>query len=85
MVKNGNYIEAIAGYDKIILLKPKNAVYLYKRGLAKLQSGTNLDGAIKDFSKAIEIKPKYSDAFWGRGMARKIKHEYKEASEELLS
>jgi tetratricopeptide (TPR) repeat protein len=83
MVKNGNYIEAIAGYDKIILLKPKNAVYLYKRGLAKLQSGTNLDGAIKDFSKAIEIKPKYSDAFWGRGMARKMKHEYKEASEDL--
>lgn len=81
--KNGDYVGAKAGYDKVLLKDPDNAVCLYKSGLMSIQIGIDLDDAIQNFSKAILIKPKYSDAYWGRGMARKMKNEYKEASQDL--
>jgi tetratricopeptide (TPR) repeat protein len=81
--KNGDYVGAKAGYDKVLLKDPNNAICLYKSGLMSIQMGIDLDDAIQNFSKAIQIKPKYSDAYWGRGMARKIKYEYKEADEDL--
>jgi tetratricopeptide (TPR) repeat protein len=81
--KNGDYVGAKAGYEKVLLKDPKNAICLYKSGLMSIQMGIDLDDAIQNFSKAIEIKPKYSDAYWGRGMARKMKYEYKEAGEDL--
>jgi tetratricopeptide (TPR) repeat protein len=48
-----------------------------------IQMGIDLDEAIEDFTKAIQLIPKYSDAYWGRGMARKMKNEYKQASDDL--
>jgi tetratricopeptide (TPR) repeat protein len=81
--KNGDYVGAKAGYEKVLLKDPKNAICLYKSGLMSIQMGIDLDEAIQNFSKAIQIKPKYSDAYWARGMARKMKYEYKEASEDL--
>lgn len=81
--KNGDYVGAKAGYDRVLLNDPKNAICLYKSGLMSIQMGIDLDDAIQNFSKAIQIKPKYSDAYWGRGMARKMKYEYKEAGEDL--
>lgn len=81
--KKGDYIGAKAGYNKVLLKEPNNITCLYKSGLMSVQMGIDLDDAIKDFTKAIQLKPKYSDAYWGRGMARKMKHEYKEASEDL--
>lgn len=81
--KNGDYVGAKAGYKKVLINEPNNTTCLYKSGLMTIQMGIDLDEAIKDFTKAIQLKPKYSDAYWGRGMARKIKHEYKEAEEDL--
>jgi tetratricopeptide (TPR) repeat protein len=81
--KVGDYIEAKAGYDNVLLQEPNNEICLYKSGLMSIQMGIDLDDAINGFSKAIQINPKYSDAFWGRGMARKMKHEYNQASEDL--
>lgn len=81
--KNGDYVEAKAGYDKVLLNDPNNSICLYKSGLMSIQMGIDLNDAIQNFSKAIQIKPKYSDAYWGRGMARKMKNEYKEASQDL--
>ena len=81
--QNGDYVGAKAGYDKVLLKDPNNAICLYKSGLMSIQMGIDLDDAIQNFSKAIQIKPKYRDAFLVRGIARKMKHEYKEASEDL--
>lgn len=81
--KNGDYIVAKSGYDSVLLKDPKNTICLYKSGLMSIQMGIDFDDAIQNFSKAIQIKPKYSDAYWGRGMARKMKFNYKEASEDL--
>jgi tetratricopeptide (TPR) repeat protein len=81
--KNGDYVEAKSGYDKVLLNDSNNLICLYKSGLMSIQMGIDLDDAIQNFSKAIQIKPKYSDAYWGRGMARKMKKEYKEASQDL--
>lgn len=81
--KNGDYVGAKAGYKKVLINEPNNTTCLYKSGLMSIQMGIDLDEAIKDFTKAIQLKPKYSDAYWGRGMARKMKHEYKEAEEDL--
>lgn len=81
--KNGDYVGAKAGYDRVLLNDPKNAICLYKSGLMSIQMGIDLDDAIQNFSKAIQIKPKYSDAYWGRGMAFKMKYEYIEAGEDL--
>jgi tetratricopeptide (TPR) repeat protein len=81
--QNGDYLGAKAGYDIVLLKNPNNAICLYKSGLMSIQMGIDLDDAIQNFSKAIQIKPKYRDAFLVRGIARKMKHKYKEASEDL--
>jgi tetratricopeptide (TPR) repeat protein len=81
--KAGDYIGAKAGYKQVLLKEPNNTTCLYKSGLMSIQMGIDLDEAINDFTKAIQLKPKYSDAYWGRGMARKMKNEYKEASDDL--
>lgn len=78
-----DYMGAKAGYKKVLLNEPNNTTCLYKSGLMSIQMGIDLDEAIKDFSKAIQLKPKYSDAYWGRGMARKMKNEYTEADKDL--
>jgi tetratricopeptide (TPR) repeat protein len=60
---NGDYVGAKVGYDKVLQKDPNNAICLYKRGLAIIKIGDNIDDAINDFTKAIKIKPKYSDAY----------------------
>jgi tetratricopeptide (TPR) repeat protein len=81
--KAGDYIGAKAGYKQVLLKEPNNTTCLYKSGLMSIQMGIDLDEAIEDFTKAIQLIPKYSDAYWGRGMARKMKNEYKQASDDL--
>jgi tetratricopeptide (TPR) repeat protein len=50
----GDYISAIADYNKAIELDPKNARAYFIRGLAKLSLNEN-DGACLDWSKAGEL------------------------------
>ena len=49
--------------------KAESAVFYYKRGLRKRQSG-DINGAISDYSKAIDIDPTFFDAFYNRGNAK---------------
>ena len=53
------YDEAVAVFNKIISLSPKNAEAYCYRGFAYEGKGS-IDKAIEDFSKAIKIDPKFS-------------------------
>ena len=52
----GEFDIAIADYDKLIALKPKNANTYIVRGLAYADWGED-DCAIADFRRALEIDP----------------------------
>lgn len=65
----GDLEGAIAGYDRVLQLNPKDADAYHNRGLAKHDSG-DLDGAIVDYNRAVALRPKYADAFHNRGVAK---------------
>ena len=55
--KLGEYDDAVAVYDAIINLKPKDETAFFMRGTMKLYMADS-EGAKADFDKAIELKPK---------------------------
>lgn len=55
--KLGQYDDAIAVYDAIIDLKPKDEEAMFLRGTMKLYL-SDVDGAMADFDSAIALKPK---------------------------
>lgn len=55
--KLGEYDKAIAVYDSIVDLRPKDANAYYLRGDMKLYV-SDVDGAIEDFNKAISLNKK---------------------------
>ncbi|TET37951.1 MAG: tetratricopeptide repeat protein [Planctomycetota bacterium] len=59
----------------------KNAEYFYSQGLIKARAG-DLDGAIKDFTKAIQLEPKHVNAYFSRGVTRKMKGDPEGAIED---
>ena len=48
---NGNYEEAITGFDEIIRLNPKNASSYFARATLKVRLG-DIEGARQDFRKS---------------------------------
>ena len=68
---------AIADYDRVIDIKPKDASAYNNRGIARRKSG-NLPGAIADYDQAIEINPQYATAYYNRGNAKGQSGDYKD-------
>ena len=62
--------EAIAAYNKALLIKPDYAAAYSNRGLALKQLG-QLDEAIASFDKAIQLKPDSAAAYSNRGITLK--------------
>ncbi len=66
---------AIAGYGRVIGLRPEWVNALYNRGVAYLDryfampEPSDLDMAVDDFSATLDLRPQYVDALINRGIA----------------
>ena len=61
--------EALASFDQVLRLEPRNAVAFNCRGNV-LRDMKNYDGAIENYSRAIELRPDYAEAIVNRGYSR---------------
>ena len=64
-LKLGDKQGSINDLSKAIELDPKNALYVYLRGIVKSESGDK-QGAIADYTQAIKVKPNYAEAYSSR-------------------
>jgi tetratricopeptide (TPR) repeat protein len=65
----GNKKDAIADYDRAIVLNPKLAYAYLNRGVAKSDEG-NKQGAIADYDRAISLNYKYANAYFNRSITK---------------
>jgi Flp pilus assembly protein TadD len=63
-----DYDAAIVDYDQCIERQPRNASFLYGRGIAKLRAG-NITGANEDMASAKSLDPRIAQVFSGYGIA----------------
>jgi len=63
-LKLGQFDNAIADYNAVLKLKPKLAISLYNRGLAKQKKGDSAGGDA-DIAAAKAIDPKIADKLTG--------------------
>lgn len=74
----GDYRRAIADYDQVVRLNPKNAVAYALRGLNHQRRGNN-QAAIKDFNSAVRIDPNNAIAYLARGFSYHFQGDYQGA------
>ncbi len=77
---NGDFIGAIASYDKALEIKPDYHEAWYNRGIALGNLG-RFEEAIASYDKALEIKPDYHEAWDNRGYVLTCMGRYKDALE----
>ncbi len=63
--KQGQYLEAVAGFTLLIDRNPDNATDYNNRGLVHFQCG-HLEAAIADYNQAIRLNPKLAAAYNNR-------------------
>ena len=66
---NGRDSAALACYDRIKEIDPKNALAWYNSGWVRMEHLNDPEQAKRDFSKAIELETNYADAWFNRGLA----------------
>jgi tetratricopeptide (TPR) repeat protein len=71
--EHGQYNEAIACYDNMLMVSPGNASGLYNKGYVYLVYLKNYEEAIRFFTEAIKVEPRYADAYYNRGFAYELK------------
>ncbi|ODV36495.1 CHAT domain-containing protein [Microcystis aeruginosa] len=65
---NGDFIGAIASYDRVLEIKPDLHEAWFIRGAALVSLG-RFEQAIASWDRALEMKPDYPDAWFIRGIA----------------
>ena len=60
--------EALANYDRALILHPEYAEALFNRGVA-LQKLQRLEEAVKSYDRAVVVRPSYAEALCNRGVA----------------
>lgn len=80
--KGGDIDGAIADFDRVIAINPRNAAAFNDRGTARHMKGDR-DGAIADFDRAIAIDPGNADASSNRCIARTRKGDIDGAIRDL--
>ena len=65
---NGDFIGAIASYDRALEIKPDYPDAWYNRGIALGNLG-RFEQAIASYDRALEFKPDYPDVWYNRGIA----------------
>jgi serine/threonine-protein kinase len=73
----GKYPEAVEDYTRALELAPDGEVYLHRGWAHFFSDAWKL--ALRDFSAAIELEPEVGDAYTGRGLARVMLGDYREA------
>src|SRR5215471_2502649 len=71
----GRLEEALARYDRVIVLRPDDAVAFNNRGNVLLEL-ERFDEALTSYDRAIALKPQYALAFNNRGNALKAMKRY---------
>jgi tetratricopeptide (TPR) repeat protein len=65
--KKGDFQGALADYNEIVKLNPKNANAYYNRGLLKATNLQDDQGALADYDRAIKLKPTDDAPYNNRG------------------
>ncbi len=78
----GTMKKAIADYDRLIELSPKNAEYYLERGSVRMMSGDSVGGR-EDFDKAAELNPEEPTNYSIRAMQKMVAKDYSGAKEDL--
>jgi CHAT domain-containing protein/Tfp pilus assembly protein PilF len=74
----GDFVGAIASYDKAIEIKPDDNLAWYNRGIALRNLG-RFEDAIASYDKAIKIKSDFHQAWLNRGIALRNLGQFEEA------
>ena len=74
LLQKGDHDKAIADFDEVIRLEPKNASAYNNRGNARNEKG-DADGAIDDFNTAVKHNARYASAYFNRANALAAKGE----------
>jgi hypothetical protein len=74
----GKYADAVAAYDKAVLLTPGNADAWNNRGVA-LENLGHYSEAVTSYDKAVTLQPAYTDAWFNRGVALRKMGRYADA------
>lgn len=77
-----DYDRAIADYNRVLEIKPREAKAYYNRGITWMEKGS-YDQAMADFTKAIEINANYLWAYHGRGILFFTQGRFVQASEDF--
>jgi tetratricopeptide (TPR) repeat protein len=72
------YQQAIADYDRAIILDPQYAIAYYARGRGYFAISEQKK-AIADYDNAIQLDPQYTDAYYARGNTYYILWKYQQA------
>ena len=70
----GDLNGAIAEFNRLIQLNPKDEIALYNRGLIEANKG-DFDIAIADFNHAIQLRPTFARAYNDRGSVKATKRD----------
>mmetsp|Transcript_48971 Transcript_48971/g.153806 ORF Transcript_48971/g.153806 Transcript_48971/m.153806 type:complete len:356 (-) Transcript_48971:37-1104(-) len=78
----GDYVKAVAAYNKAIKSDPDNGVLYSNRAAAFIHLGKEIK-AIKDAEQAIALKPDWAKGYFRKGSALAALRKWDEASEVL--
>jgi tetratricopeptide (TPR) repeat protein len=76
-MKQGKYPEAVEDYTRALELAPDGDIYQHRGWAYFFSDAWKL--ALRDFSKAIELDHEAGDSYIGRGLARVMLGNYREA------
>jgi tetratricopeptide (TPR) repeat protein len=74
---------AVSNYTHAISLDPAYAQARFSRGILLWREFGQHERAIRDLTRVLELDPKWTDAYFGRAMARKMIGEHEGAIQDL--
>ncbi len=73
------YLAAIEGYTRAIVLDPSYADVYYSRGVLYWRELGQHDRAIRDLTQVLELAPSQAEAYFNRAFAYKLQGEHDKA------
>jgi len=77
-LKNGNFQEALASFDKGIMIEPTSAMLWTNKGIALKNLG-KYQAALEVYNYAIQLNPSYPQVWYNRGNVLSLLGNYTEA------